>query len=676
MNIETAKKKIAQLKSTIEEYNYQYYVLDAPTVPDSEYDRLMNELIALEKKFPQLITKDSPTQRVSGTPLSEFKKVVHKIPMLSLSDVFSLKELEDFGKRVHQRLKISGPIQYSCEPKFDGLAISLLYINGVFTLGATRGDGQVGEDVTNNVRTIKNLPLKLRGDNWPERVEVRGEVLMPETSFEKLNKEAIKKHQKPFVNPRNAAAGSLRQLDARITAQRELIVYCYALGEVSENFILPNRHMLRLEMLQQWGIPVAPEVEIRCGIEGCEQYYQHMLKIRNDLNYDIDGVVFKVDDMALQRKLGFVSRAPRWAIAHKFPAQEEMTRLLNVEFQVGRTGAITPVARLNPVFVGGATVSSATLHNQDEIERLDVHMGDTVIVRRAGDVIPQIIAVVKELRPAGAKPVIFPAHCPVCGSDIERAPGEAVARCTGGLFCPAQRMETIKHFASRKAMDIDGLGDKLVEQLVGATLINDIADLYQLKVKDLVTLDRVGEKSAKNLIHAIEKSKQTTLAKFLYSLGIREVGEETARVLSLHFTDLDSLIRADEQMLQNIPDLGPVVAGHIVHFFQQKHNLDVINRLLKAGIHWPKPEQINPHKLPLNNQSWVITGTLSSYSRNEIKEKLQHLGARVSNSVSKKTHAVVVGESPGSKLIRARELGITVVDEAALLALFSKYGLS
>ena len=676
MNIDTAKNKIAKLKSTLEEYNYRYYVLDDPSVPDSEYDRLMRELIKLEKEFPQLITKDSPTQRVSGTPLSEFKKVIHKIPMLSLNDVFSLEELEDFGKRVHQRLEISKPIQFSGEPKLDGLAISLLYINGVFTQGATRGDGSVGEDVTNNVRTIKNLPLKLRGAGWPERLEVRGEVLMPKSSFEKLNKEAIKNHQKPFVNPRNAAAGSLRQLDARITAKRELMVYCYALGEVSENFKLPNRHKLRLEMLQKWGLPVAPEIELCCGIEGCEQYYQHMLTIRNELSYDIDGVVFKVDDINLQNKLGFVARAPRWAIAHKFPAQEEMTQLMDVEFQVGRTGAITPVARLRPVFVGGATVSNATLHNQDEIERLDVHIGDTVIVRRAGDVIPQIVAVIKDRRPPYAKAVIFPTHCPVCGSDIERAPGEAVARCTGGLFCPAQRMETIKHFASRKAMDIDGMGDKIVEQLVEEKLIKDIADIYHLSVEELIKLERIGEKSAENLINAIEKSKQTTFAKFLYSLGIREVGEATARALSLHFPDLESLIKADEQTLQQIPDVGPVVAGHIVHFFQQQHNIDVIKRLLDAGIHWPRPEQNNTADLPLNKQSWVITGTLASFSRDEIKEKLQRLGAKVSSSVSKKTHAVVVGESPGSKLTRAQELGVPVLDEAALLALFSKYELT
>ncbi len=655
------------IKRQLEEYNYQYYVLDEPAVPDAEYDRLMRELIAIESSNPNLIDSNSPTQRVSGTASTAFQKVTHKVPMLSLDNVFSKDEFENFNQRIQQKLTLSEALSFCCEPKLDGLAISLTYVDGELVLGATRGDGTTGEDVTSNVRTIRNLPLTLRGKNWPKTVEVRGEIFMPKASFEKLNQQAIKNNQKTFANPRNAAAGSLRQLDSKIAASRHLQVYCYALGDVSSNYPLANSHFNRLQQLRDWGLPVSPAIKIAKGIDGCFDYYQAILKNRSQLPYEIDGVVFKVDDIDFQQQLGFVSRAPRWAIAYKFPAQEELTKLLDVEFQVGRTGSITPVARLQPVFVGGVTVSNATLHNQDEIDRLGVRIGDTVVIRRAGDVIPQILSVVLERRPQDAKKIVFPECCPVCGSDIERLAGEAVARCTGGLFCAAQRVESIKHFASRKALDIDGLGERLIELLVELKIIQDVADIFNIEAGQIASLERMGEKSANNLVKAIEVSKNTTFAKFLYGLGIREVGEATARALALHFRTLDRLISASEQELLSIDDVGPVVADHLQHFFSQQHNRDVIQKLLKNGLNWPQPEIKTAAELPLSGQSWVLTGTLNTMKRSEAKAKLQALGAKVSGSVSAKTHCVVAGPGAGSKRLKAEQLGIEIIDEDGLL---------
>jgi len=660
-------KSLEKIKQQLEEYNYQYYVVDDPAVPDAEYDRLMRQLQSIEEKHPDLISSDSPSQRVSGTASSAFQKVTHKIPMLSLDNVFSEQEFENFNQRIQQRLSHTESLVFCCEPKLDGLAISLTYQQGVLVLGATRGDGTTGEDVTTNVRTLRNLPLKLRGNNWPETVEIRGEILMPKASFEILNQQAIKNNQKTFANPRNAAAGSLRQLDAKIAASRQLQIYCYALGAVTENFELPDSHFQRLQQLRQWGLPVSPAVTTTKGIDGCSEYYQHILKTRADLPYEIDGVVFKVDDIQNQKLLGFVSRAPRWAIAYKFPAQEELTILLDVEFQVGRTGSITPVARLQPVFVGGVTVSNATLHNQDEIDRLGVRIGDTVVIRRAGDVIPQILSVIIDRRPDDSKTIQFPQHCPICKSDIERLQGEAVARCTGGLFCEAQRVESIKHFASRKALDIDGLGDRLVEQLVELNLIEDVADIFTLKQSQISSLERMGEKSAENLINAIATSKQTSFAKFLYGLGIREVGEATARALALHFRRLENLTVADNDELISIEDVGPIVAGHIQHFFAQQHNQLVIQKLLANGIRWPEPEIKDASELPLDGQSWVLTGTLVTMKRPEAKALLQDLGAKVSGSVSAKTHVVVAGPGAGSKLAQAEKLGIKILDENDLI---------
>ncbi len=675
-SLKAIQKKLFDLKHQLEEYNYQYYVVDEPAVPDAEYDRVMRQLQQLESENPSLITKDSPSQRVSGVASSAFEKVSHKVPMLSLDNVFTEQEFQKFNQRLQQKLDTDKNLTFTCEPKLDGLAISLTYEQGLLTLGATRGDGSVGEDVTANVRTLRNLPLKLRGTDWPDRVEVRGEIYMPKHSFEVLNQEAIKNNQKTFANPRNAAAGSLRQLEPKIAASRQLQIYCYALGDVSENYPLPDSHYQRLQLVRDWGLPVSPEVETTKGIEGCNQYYQTILKHRTDLPYEIDGVVFKIDDISYQQALGFVSRAPRWAIAYKFPAQEELTKLLDVEFQVGRTGSITPVARLEPVSVGGVTVSNATLHNQDEIKRLDVRIGDTVVIRRAGDVIPQILSVIKERRPETATKIIFPQHCPDCGSDVERMEGEAVARCSGGLYCGAQRVESIKHFASRKALDIDGLGERLVEQFVELKLIEDVADLFNIKASQIAALERMGEKSADNLINAIESSKQTSFAKFLYALGIREVGEATARALAQHFRNLEGLIQATEDELLGIDDVGPIVAGHIRHFFSQPHNQVVIKKLLEVGVNWPQPERKDQSTQPLLGQSWVLTGSLQSMKRSEAKNHLLELGAKVSGSVSSKTHCVVAGPGAGSKLAKADELKIPVLDEEGLLALFQKNNVS
>ena len=677
------KQRVEKLREQIRYHNYRYYVLDSPEIPDAEYDRLMRELQTLEAEHPELITPDSPTQRVGAQPLEGFGEVRHEVPMLSLDNAFSDEELAEFDRRVRERLEID-TVEYAAEPKLDGLAISLLYEDGVLVRGATRGDGTTGEDVTLNVRTIESIPLRLMGKDYPKRLEVRGEVVMPLKGFRELNKRQQAEGHKPFVNPRNAAAGSLRQLDPKVTAQRPLEMYCYGIGLV-EKGELPDRHSAILARLRDWGLRVYKGVTTVRGLDGCIRYYNTMEKWRDSLPFDIDGVVFKVDSLDEQQRLGYVARAPRWAIARKFPAQEELTRVLDIDVQVGRTGALTPVARLEPVFVGGVTVTNATLHNEDEIRRKDVHIGDWVIVRRAGDVIPEVVSVVKDRRPKDAKPFVMPKKCPVCGSDIERVEGEAVARCTGGLYCEAQRKEAIKHFASRRAMDIEGLGDKLVEQLVDERLVNDVADLYSLDVDTLAGLERMGKKSAENLIKALEASKHTTLERFLFALGIREVGEVTARALARAFgtsdtkgmsdkkrvrADIDRLAKATQEALEAIPDIGPVVAGHIVKFFKQKHNRDVINKLLGAGITWP-PQEVAAAQ-PLQGKTYVLTGTLSSMTRNDAKARLQALGAKVAGSVSAKTSAVIAGEKAGSKLARAEKLGVPVLSEDDLIKLLEQ----
>ena len=665
-----------ELREQINYHNYRYYVLDDPEIPDAEYDRLFRQLQALEEKYPALVTPDSPTQRVGAEPLKAFGEVRHEVPMLSLGNAFSDQEVHDFGRRIAEKLELGvDRIEFTAEPKLDGLAISLMYEDGVLVRGATRGDGYVGEDVTQNVRTIGCIPLRLRGragEDFPRLLEVRGEVYMPKAGFEKLNEHQRAAGEKPFANPRNAAAGSLRQLDPKVTATRPLAMYAYGVGLV-EGGELPDRHSHILRSLRSAGLPVSPEVRSDLlGIEACLAYYRDMKARRSQLPYEIDGVVYKVDRLDQQEQLGFVSRAPRWAIAHKFPAQEALTRLLAIDIQVGRTGAITPVARLEPVEVGGVTVSSATLHNEDEIARMDLRVGDTVVVYRAGDVIPKVASVVLSRRPPRTRPFVMPTKCPVCGSDIIRLEGQAIARCSGGLFCPAQRKEALKHFASRRAMDIEGLGDKLAEQLVDRGLVRDPSDLYQLTLEQLAGLERMARKSAQNLLDALEKSKTTTLARFLYALGIREVGETTAHSLAEHFGDLEAIENADLETLQAVPDVGPIVANSIYTFFRQPHNVEVIDRLLAAGIHWPKVEAKKPESLPLAGKIVVLTGTLQSMPRSEAKKRLQALGAKVTGSVSKKTDWVIAGEAAGSKLSKARELGVEVLDEARLLELLQQ----
>ncbi|WP_345868631.1 NAD-dependent DNA ligase LigA [Shewanella algae] len=665
--MQAIENEIDQLISTINEHNIRYYVDDNPSIPDAEYDRLMQRLKTLEAEHPELQRSDSPSLRVGGLALAKFEQVTHLKPMLSLDNAFSEEDFATFHKRVTDRV---GEFSYCCEPKLDGLAVSILYRDGVLERAATRGDGAVGEDITENVRTIRAVPLKLRGDDYPPLLEVRGEVFMPKAAFEALNERNRVKGDKLFVNPRNAAAGSLRQLDSKITASRALAFYAYALGVVEpESFPLADTHLGQLQQLKTWGLPVSSEIRLAKDLSEVDDYYRDIMARRSALAYEIDGVVFKVNSIEAQQTLGFVSRAPRWAIAYKFPAQEEMTLLEGVDFQVGRTGAVTPVARLKPVFVGGVTVSNATLHNADEIARLGVKIGDTVIIRRAGDVIPQVVAVVPEKRPEDAKEICFPAHCPVCGSQVERLEGEAVARCTGGLFCEAQRKEAIKHFASRKALDIDGMGDKIVEQLIDKELVQSPADLFSLTASALTMLERMGLKSATNLVQAIEAAKQTTLAKFLYALGIREVGESTAANLARHFKELDALKQASVEQLIEVEDVGAIVAQHVAHFFAQPHNLEVIDKLLASGVTWPAIEAPSEDEQPLKGQTWVLTGTLSQMSRTDAKAQLEALGAKVSGSVSKKTDCVVAGEAAGSKLTKANELGIKVLDEAGLLAL-------
>ncbi|MEP6190971.1 MAG: NAD-dependent DNA ligase LigA, partial [Marinobacter sp.] len=606
-------QRVEELRSLIEEHNYHYYVLDDPSIPDAEYDRLFRELQALEAEYPELASDDSPSRRVGSSAETSFEEVVHRIPMLSLDNAFSEDELRDFDRRVRERLGAGEDIEYVCEPKLDGLAVSLHYEQGRLTKAATRGDGYAGEDITANIRTIPSVPLKLRGEGFPELVEVRGEVYMPKAGFDKLNKRLADQGEKTFVNPRNAAAGSLRQKKSTITAKRPLEMCAYSVAVIDERD-LPDNHWAGLQQVKSWGFRINPEMRKARGVEECLEAYTELMEKRDSLPYEIDGIVFKVDRLDLQQRLGFVSRAPRWAIAHKFPAQEELTVIEDVEFQVGRTGAVTPVARLKPVFVGGVTVSNASLHNMDEIRRLDAHIGDTVFIRRAGDVIPQVVKVVAEKRPENAREVVLPEHCPVCGSDVVQIEGEAVARCSGGLYCPAQRKEAIRHYASRKALDIEGLGDKWIDILVGHELVETVADLYRLKKQDLVGLERMGDKSASNLIAAIDRSRQPVLWKFLYALGIREVGEATAKSLASFFGTLEAIASADEETLQSVPDVGPIVAGHIRSFFEQPHNQETLTALQDAGVQW-QDEVIEESEKPLQGQTWVLTGTLSEMTR-------------------------------------------------------------
>ena len=760
---------IEALRETLREHNYRYYTLDDPSVPDAEYDRLMQRLRELEAQHPELVSADSPTQRVGGEPLAGFAQVRHELPMLSLGNAFSTGEMADFERRVQDRLKSGDTIEYACEPKLDGIAVSLLYRDGQLERAASRGDGSTGEDITHNVRTVHSVPLRLRGKVWPTLLEVRGEVYMSRKGFEAMNQKAREQDEKLFVNPRNAAAGTLRQLDPRIAAARPLEICAYGVGRIEggdlpERSDFPNwlrglrrivlggegdglRHSEVMDWLRELGLPTSAESKVVQGMDGCEDYYESLAQRRDRLDHDIDGIVYKVNDLALQERLGFVSRAPRWAIARKFPAQEEITRLLAVEFQVGRTGAVTPVARLEPVFVGGVTVSNATLHNADEIKRLKVKVGDRIIVRRAGDVIPQVVAVVPEEAAGDAsatKRIVFPKKCPICGSPLVKEEDKAVIRCSGGLVCKAQQKESIRHFASRRAMDIEGLGDKLVEQLVDGGLVSSVADIYNLRAEQLANLERMGDKSAQNLVQAIEKSQDTTLPRFIFALGIREVGESTARNLAQHFSqkatqDGDgaigtsgadeangasggdeasgaskaakvnesggaggagkankaskesgdtqylaswyALAGASEEELLEVADVGPVVAENLRQFFASADSMAVVDALLKppdkggAGVHWPAPESAPvAASLPLDGQTWVVTGTLESMSRDEAKAVLQGLGAKAAGSVSAKTHCVVAGPGAGSKLAKAEALGIEVIDEATFLTRLESWG--
>ena len=662
------QQQIDTLRQDLRRYEYEYHVLDNPTIPDAEYDRLFHQLKALEAEHPELITADSPTQRVGAKPLSGFAQIRHEIPMLSLDNAFSDEEFYAFVKRIEDRLiRLPEPLTFCCEPKLDGLAVSILYVNGVLTQAATRGDGTTGEDITANIRTIRNIPLQLLMDNPPARLEVRGEVFMPHEGFERLNQQALEKGEKTFANPRNAAAGSLRQLDPKITSKRPLVLNAYGIG-IAEGVDLPNTHYDRLQWLKSIGIPVNPEIRLCNGTDEVLDFYRDIQNKRSSLGYDIDGTVLKINDIALQEKLGFISKAPRWAIAYKFPAQEELTRLNDVEFQVGRTGAITPVAKLEPVFVAGVTVSNATLHNGDEIERLDIAIGDTVVIRRAGDVIPQIIGVLHDRRPADARPIIFPKTCPVCDSAIVRIEGEAVARCTGGLFCAAQRKEALKHFVSRKAIDIDGVGGKLIEQLVDRELVHTPADLFKLDLTTLTRLERMGTKSAENALASLEKAKNTTLARFIFALGIREVGEATALNLANHFKTLEALQNADLEALQQVPDVGEVVANRILAFWHEPHNVAVVNDLIAQGVHWETVETKEVTENRFKGKTVVLTGTLTQMGRNEAKALLQDMGAKVSGSVSAKTDFVIAGDAAGSKLTKAQELGVTILTEEEFLA--------
>jgi len=658
-----SKAEAVQLRRELNEHNHRYYVLDAPVITDQAYDRLFRRLQQLEQDFPELVTDDSPTQRVGSAPASHFETVAHEVAMLSLDNAFDDAELLAFDRRLQDKLECDSAPGYCAEPKLDGLAVSLLYEAGSLLRAATRGDGRSGENITANARTIASIPLHLRGDNLPRRIEVRGEVYMELEGFDALNRSQQLAGGKVFANPRNAAAGSLRLLDSRITASRPLTFCSYGIG-LCEGIELPASQFHQMQYLRNIGFPISRQIELLDSIAGCLDYHQRILARRAELAFDIDGVVFKLDNTELQREAGFVSRAPRWAIAYKFPAQEVMTRLLDVDFQVGRTGALTPVARLEPVAVGGVMVSNATLHNMDEVERKDIRIGDIVIVRRAGDVIPEVVAPVLQQREGELELPRMPTRCPVCDSEVLQQAGQAAYRCVGGLFCAAQRKEAIKHYASRKALDIEGLGDKLVEQMVEQGLIDSIADLYHLSLEQLAGLERMAEKSARNLLDALEQSKQTTLARFIYALGIREVGEATAEALAGYFGAIETMMDADVEVLQQVEDVGPVVAENIRHFFDQEKNRDIVDKILLQGVSWPRQDAA-PQKLQtLEGKTYVISGTLDGLSRDQAAKLLKARGARVSGSVSAKTSAVISGENPGSKVAKADELGVEILDQA------------
>lgn len=659
-------KDIATLRAELEDANYRYYVLDSPTLTDADYDRKFERLKQLEAQYPEQVTPDSPTQRVGAAPADGFPEIIHAIPMLSLDNAFSREDIFAFAERVAERLECEpDEISFSCEPKLDGAAVSLVYEWGVLVSGATRGDGHAGEGITSNLRTLRSVPLRLRGEKAPALLEVRGEVIMRHSGFEALNERAREEGGKVFANPRNAAAGSLRQLDPRITATRPLEFHAYQAARLEPD-MGDVTHSALMQRLSDAGFRISDELSVVTGPNAVAEYCAALGEKRDRLGFDIDGVVIKVDELRLQRELGFVARAPRWAVAFKYPAQEEITRVNDVEFQVGRTGAITPVARLEPVSVAGVTVSNATLHNADEIARLDVRIGDTVAIRRAGDVIPQVVRVDVGKRPADAREIVFPSRCPVCESEIERVEGEAVARCSGGLYCPAQRKEALKHFASRRALDIDGLGEKLIDQLVERDWVKTPADLFHLSVEQLQTLPRMGEKSSSNLINALQHAKETTLSRFIYALGIREVGEATAANLAAHFGTLSALQEADKAALEGVDDVGPVVAAHVHTFFRQVHNQETLDALLAADVRWEERDVVRG-PTPLDGQTWVLTGTMESMTRDEGKARLQALGAKVSGSVSKKTTCLVSGEAAGSKLTKAEQLGVPVIDEATFL---------
>ncbi|MDO9151029.1 MAG: NAD-dependent DNA ligase LigA [Methylotenera sp.] len=668
--LSSAEQRILALRELIARYDYEYYGLDAPSVPDSEYDKVYRELQTLENQNPGLITSDSPTQRVSGSSINAFNSITHRQAMLSLNNAFEFSELEAFDKRIRDALGIT-QVEYAVEPKFDGLAITLTYEHGIFTQGATRGDGYTGEDVTHNLRTLRAIPMRLNDANLPQLLEVRGEVLMLKRDFDKLNQAQLAKGEKLFANPRNAAAGSLRQLDAKITATRPLTFFAYGLG-VAEGVPTLTSHSVAMDYLASLHFPVSNVRDVVYGVEGLSGYYERIGQLRPQLPFDIDGVVYKVNQFNQQNEMGFVSRAPRWAIAHKFPAQEALTEVEGITVQVGRTGAITPVARLKPVFVGGVTVTNATLHNEDEIRRKDILIGDTVSVRRAGDVIPEVVGVVLEKRPPNARRFEMPTICPECGSHILKQADEAVARCSGGLFCPAQRKQAITHYASRRAMDIEGLGEKLVDQLVEANLVHTLADIYNLDIGTLSNLERMAEKSAQNILDALNASKETTLARFIYALGMRNVGEATAKDLAKHFGNLSALMNASIETLLEVNDVGPIVAESIKNFFSEEHNKSVINALLIAGLHWTETDGQQQATGKLSGKTFVLTGTLPTMSRDDAKALIEVAGGKVAGSVSKKTDFVVAGSDAGSKLEKAQLLGITILNEAGLLAVLAE----
>ncbi|TBR43142.1 NAD-dependent DNA ligase LigA [Marinomonas agarivorans] len=675
---DTTANRINQLVRQLNEYSYAYHVKDEPLVSDAEYDHLYQELIHLEQAAPNFILPESPSQRVGEKPSGGFETVAHTVPMLSLDNAFDNQQLLDFEQRLKKLIGTEEEITYCCEPKLDGLAVSLRYENGLLVQGLTRGDGVAGENITSNLKTIRSVPIRLNTETPPPVLEVRGEVYMTKAGFERLNQQAEEAGGKTFVNPRNAAAGSLRQLDPALTAKRPLVLCAYSIG-YTEGWQQPDSHYDSLINMSEWGFRINPLMTRAESMSDCLDYYARISQQRPKLDYDIDGIVYKVDSLTLQQTLGFIARAPRWAIARKFPAEEAITQIIDVDFQVGRTGAITPVARLEPVFVAGVTVSNATLHNRDEIDRLGVQIGDFVAIHRAGDVIPKVAKVLLDKRPEQSREVHFPTECPVCSSELEQITGEAVIRCTGGLICSAQRKQSLKHFVARKAMDIEGLGDKLIDQLVDLGLINNPVDIYRLidKKDILLSLERMGEKSVDNLLTSIENSKTTELHRFIYALGIREVGEATARALTGHFASLDNIIKATSDDLLNVDDVGPIVAQHIRRFFSQSANVDIVEGLIEVGVHWPDVEKNQTvTEQPLSGLSYVITGTLANFSRDELKDKLIQLGAKVSGSVSAKTHCLIAGEKAGSKLTKAQDLGIDIMDETAVITLLEQHGVS